>query len=52
MLYIVYKVQNATNMNFMLVGKSKCAIWANKESVAHLHAKTNPIKLIWSDSEQ
>ena len=38
--------------NARVLWRSQPQEWANKGSVAHLHAKTNPMNLIWSDSEQ
>ena len=46
------KSKTQRKSNFVPVGKSKCAQWAIRVSVAHLHVKTNTMNFIWSDSEQ
>ena len=48
----VPKLGEGSGARFVTVGKSKSAQWAKKGPVAHLQVKTNPINLIWSDSDR
>ena len=52
MLYDVYNAKTLIFCPFCARGQIEMGSMGKKRSIAHLHVKTNPMKLIWSDSEQ